>query len=86
MCLLCPNVLITRKHLPLLAAYAKEIELSITGNNLNHVPNAQHYQKAAAVLEGIFKEFGEEDVAWAEQVAECADDFVDGVTYRGVQE
>lgn len=86
MCLLCPNVLITRKHLPLLASYAKEIELSIAGHNLNHVPNAQHYQKAAAVLEGIFKEFSEEDVAWAEQVAECADDFIDGVTYRGVQE
>jgi len=86
MCLLCPNVLITRKHLPLLATYAKEIELSIEGNNLNHVPNAPHYHKVAAVLEGVFKEFTEEDVEWAKQIAKCSDDFIDGVTYRGVQE
>lgn len=84
MCLLCPNVLITRKHLPLLVSYAKEIELSVEGNNLTHVPNAPHYQKVAAVLEGIFQEFSEDDIEWAKQVAESSDVFVDGVTYRGV--
>lgn len=84
MCLLCPNVLITRKHLPLFISYAKEIELSVEGNNLSHVPNAPHYQKVAAVLEGIFQEFAEDDITWAKQIAECSDHFIDGVTYRGV--
>lgn len=84
MCLLCPNVIITRHRLPLLVSHANEIRASLDGNNLNHVPNAPHYEKSLAVLEGIFQQFGEDDMAWAQQVAECSDDFIDGVTYRGV--
>ena len=84
MCLLCPNVLITRKHLPLLVAYDREILASIERNNLGQAPNATQYRKIRAVLAGIFEDFGPEAMGWATQIAENADDHLDAVTYRGV--
>jgi hypothetical protein len=86
MCLLCPNVLITRKHLPLLVSYAKEIEVALEHNNLLHAPNGAQYQKMQSLLGRIFnEEFDEETVAWAREVAENADYYLDAVTYRGVE-
>lgn len=85
MCLLCPNALITRQHLPLLATYYREIKAAIDAGNLGNAPNGMLYRKAAAVLEGIFLEFGDEAVAWAQDVAECDDQYIDPVTYRVVR-
>jgi integrase len=84
MCLRCPNALITKKHLPILAGYERQIKSSLESNNLSHAPNAPLYRIASAVLEGIFREFPESDVIWAREVSECADVYVDAVTYRGV--
>jgi hypothetical protein len=85
MCLLCPNVLITRKHLPRLVAYDREIEYATERNNLSHAPNAVQYQKTRAVLAGILEDFGEEDVRRAREIAEQSDYHLDAVTYRGVK-
>jgi hypothetical protein len=84
MCLLCPNVLVTRKHLPHLVAYSREIDTSVAAN-LSQAPNAVHYQKVRAVLAGVFNEFGEDDLAWARELAECADLYVDPFIYHGVK-
>jgi hypothetical protein len=85
MCLLCPNVVIARKHLPNLVAYEHEIEAALSKSNLGHTPTGLKYQKIKAVLKGIFNEFGDEDLAWAREISECADAYVDPVTYRGVE-
>jgi integrase len=86
MCLLCPNVIITRRHLPLLVGYANEIRSSIKNHNLIQVPNNVHYQKVLAVLSEIFREFSEEDLKWATDASEGGDVFTDGVTYHGVED
>lgn len=85
MCLTCPNVLITRKHLPLLVSYYREIEASLESNDLVQVPNSRLYLKAVSVLREIFSEFGEEDMSWACEVAQGQDWLLDAVTYRGVE-
>jgi integrase len=86
MCLFCPNVLITRKHLPLLVSYAKEIEVALEHNSLRQAPNGAQYQKIQSLLGRIFdEEFDDEAVAWAKEVAENADYHLDAVTYRGVE-
>ncbi|HWT03140.1 MAG TPA: hypothetical protein VN256_23010 [Pyrinomonadaceae bacterium] len=84
MCLTCPNVIITKKHLPPLVAHKREIDQALSDNNLGNTPAAALYEKNMAVLEGIFLEFPEEDLVWAREIAECADYHVDPVTYRGV--
>lgn len=86
MCLLCPNVIITRKHLPLLVSYAGEINASVKNHNLTQVPNNAHYQKVLAVISEIFREFPDEDIKWANEIAESGDIFADGVTYHGVRD
>lgn len=86
MCLTCPNIIITKKHLPTLLNYKSEIEESVEGNNLANVPNASHYETSLAVLDGILLEFDEADVTWAREIAECADILLDPVTHRAVDE
>jgi integrase len=86
MCLTCPNVLITKKHLPMLLRYKREIEQAIANSNLTNVPNSALYEKDLAVLDGIMLEFDKADIAWAQEIAECADEHIDHVTYRGIDE
>lgn len=86
MCLRCPNVVITKKHLPPLINYQREIEQSMSSSNLTNVPNATNYEQDSAVLDGIMLEFDHADLAWAQEIAECSDGFFDPVTYRAVDE
>jgi integrase len=86
MCLTCPNVIITKKHLPLLLRYKQEIEQSIQENNLTNIPSIAHYEQALAVFYGILLEFDRADIAWAQEIAECSDTYIDPVTYRGIDE
>lgn len=84
MCLFCPNIIITRRHLPLIIKYAEDILASCRGGNLAQVPNIAYYRKTLEIIEGILAEFPEGDVAWAKQEAGCQDLFLDTVLYRGV--
>lgn len=86
MCLTCPNVLITRKHLPLLVSYHREIEATLESDNLAQVPNSRLYLKIVTVLREIFNDFEEEDLRWAREVAQWQDLLVDAVTYRGIED
>lgn len=86
MCLRCPNVVVTKRHLPLLVNYKREVERSTSGGNLMNVPNSASYEHDLAILDGIMLEFDQADVAWAQETAECADGFFDPVTYRAVDE
>jgi hypothetical protein len=83
MCLTCPNVLIIKKHLPLLIAYQSEISMALSGG-LNDAPNSAHYAKSLAVLDGIMLEFDKADVEWAREIANCADYHLDPLTHRAV--
>lgn len=85
MCLFCPNVIITRRHLPILVSYERDIRLSLKGGNLIQVPNTAFYQKALAVIEDIFNEFPEEQVTWAKNLAESADFYTDSAVYREIE-
>lgn len=85
MCLFCPNVIITKRHLPVLIGYANSIKMSREAGNLSQVPNNVHYEKVSEILKEIFKEFPEEDLVWASGVAECAEFYVDGLVFRGVK-
>lgn len=84
MCLLCQNILITRRHLPGLVTYYNEIKASFEEGNLGQAPNARHYRKIIDVLEELFRGCPEEAMEWAQSVAIGNDTFRDGVTYKGV--
>lgn len=86
MCLLCPNVIITRSHLPRLLTYRLEIKAALSDHNLRDAPHWAHYEKSLAVIEGALWEFDEKDIKWAEEIAESADYFLDSVTYRGAED
>lgn len=81
MCLLCDNLLITRRSLPLIVQYASEI-----GNSSASItPSAKLYAKKLAVLEDILNYFTPEDIAWAQEVYQESDVMIDPLTYRGHQ-
>ena len=85
MCLFCNNVVIMRHHLPLLVIYQRQI-INAIGNNSSELPNAQHYERTIGVLESILNpkssEFSKEELDWAFNVAENADELIDPVVFR----
>jgi integrase len=85
MCLTCPNALVLKRHLPRLVAYKREIE-TVRSNNLAKAPNSAHYDKSLAVINGVFLEFTQEELDWAEQKAQQSDYHSDPLTHRPVSE
>lgn len=85
MCLLCPNVVVMKQHLPMLAAYRTQIRSS----DVSDVPLASHYDATLDVLEHIFDpqfgEFSPDDIKWAEEQARYLDMVIDPLVYKGVQ-
>lgn len=82
MCLLCDNLLITRRSLPMIVKYKREIEESQAAIT----PGAKLYAKKLAVLEDIMQYFPPEDLAWAEEAAHQTDVMIDPLTYQGHQD
>jgi len=80
MCLLCPNVLILKQHLPRLISYKNEIRRAM--GNISRAPNHAHYEKTLAVIVEILREFSEEDIQWATAEAQSADYHNDSFTYH----
>lgn len=83
LCLLCPNVLITQKNLPYLLQHHKELIIFLNDNSGHDAPHIQIYKKKQKILECIFREFDEIDVERARETAECLDEIIDPLTYRG---
>lgn len=83
MCLLCPNVLITQRNLPYLIQHHLEISSFLNDNNDNGAPHVQIYKRKLKILEGIFDEFEKNDMERAREIAECSDEMIDPLTYRG---
>lgn len=82
MCLLCDNLLITRRSLPLIVQYASEI-----GNSSASItPSAKLYAKKLAVLEDVLNYFTPEDIAWAQEVYQESEVMIDPLTYQGHQD
>lgn len=88
MCLFCHNVVIMKEHLPSLVAYRAQI-LSVKGNNVQNLPNADHYDQSLELINQLLdpenSEFTEEDIEWACFEAESLDVFVDPLIYHGVE-
>jgi hypothetical protein len=82
MCLLCDNLLITRRSLPLIVQYAREIGES----SASITPGAKLYAKKLAVLEDVLNYFTPDDIAWAEEVSHGSDTMIDPLTYQGHQD
>ena len=81
MCLLCDNLLVTRRSLPLVVQYQREIEAS----NVPGTPAAKLYLRKTAVLDDIRNYFSAEDMAWAEEVALEGQVMIDPLTYKGTE-
>ena len=81
MCLLCDNLLVTRRSLPLIIQHEREID----AGSVSGTPASPLYEKKRAVLQDIRNYFGPEDIAWAEEVAQRAMPMIDPMTYRGYQ-
>ncbi|TFW70761.1 hypothetical protein C3Y98_08785 [Methylotenera oryzisoli] len=88
MCLFCKNVIVLRQHLPVLAAYRAQL-LSIQQNNIQNLPNAEHYDKTLELLNQLFdsdkSEFSASDIEWAIELSETIDVIVDPLIYHGVE-
>ena len=88
MCLFCKNVIVLRQHLPKLASYRAQL-LSVQQNNIQNVPNADHYDKSLELLNQLFdpnkSEFSKEDIEWAVESSESIDVIVDPLIYHGVE-
>ncbi len=88
MCLTCPNVILFKKHLPLLVVYKKQVEMAMNTKNAE-LPNEYLYKQSLDVIESLFdpeiSEFSESDIKLAFEAAEAMDDVViDPVIYKPV--
>jgi site-specific recombinase XerD len=85
MCLLCQNVILFRKHLPLLASYKKQIETAMS-NPIGEIPNSFLYQQSLDVINSILdperSEFEEKDILLALEQAETIDINIDPTIYK----
>lgn len=84
MCLLCSNVVVMRKHLPLLVSYRNQIRAA----DITEVPSESVYTATLDVLENIlnpsFGEFSAGDIKWAEEQAMYMDVVIDPLVYKKV--
>lgn len=88
MCLFCKNIIVLKHHLPQLAAYRAQL-LCVQQNNIQNLPNADHYDKSLELLNQLFdpekSEFSSEDIEWAIELSEDIDIVVDPLIYHGVE-
>lgn len=88
MCLFCKNVIVLKHHLPQLAAYRAQL-LCVQQNNIQNLPNADHYDNSLELLNQLFdpdkSEFSSEDIEWAIELSEDVDVIVDPLIYHGVE-
>ncbi|MBF4990746.1 site-specific integrase [Methylophilus sp. QUAN] len=87
MCLFCKNVILLKEHLPVLAAYRSQL-LDLQNNNIQNLPNADHYDKTLELLEQLFdpdeSEFDSDVLEWAVEMSETLDVVIDPLIYHGV--
>lgn len=87
MCLFCHNVIIFKRHLPLIASYRNQIETALAIQN-GEIPNEFLYKQTLDVINSILdpekSEFSEEDIKLALETAETIDVMIDGTIYKPV--
>jgi hypothetical protein len=87
MCLFCKNVVVLKEHLPSLAAYRDQIH-SIKSNNIQNLPNSNHYDQTLAVIDDLLNpttsQFSSEDIQLAIEMSTTLDIIVDPLLDRGV--
>lgn len=89
MCLFCKNIILLKEHLPNLAAYRSQL-LSMQQNNIQNLPNSEHYDKSLELINLILdsekSEFSLEDIEWAIEQSENIDLVIDPLVYFGVSD
>jgi len=87
MCLFCHNVIIFKRHLPLIASYRNQIETALAIHN-GEIPNEFLYKQTLDVINSILdpdkSEFSEEDIKLALETAETIDVMIDSTIYKPV--
>ncbi|MFD4928736.1 site-specific integrase [Peribacillus butanolivorans] len=89
MCLFCPNVILFKKHLPLIASYKKQIETAMS-IEIGEIPNQFLYNQTLDIINSLLdpdkSEFSEKDIKLAIEAAENIDIMIDHVVYNPVLE
>jgi integrase len=89
MCLFCHNVILFKKHLPIIAVYKSQID-TILHNQNSELPNDFLYKQTLDIINQLLdpekSEFSEDDINNALAIAETMDLIIDPVVYKPIEE